>query len=116
MILVSYYWPPAGGSGVQRWWYFANQLAKRGWKIDVITVQDPVGSPSDDSLQVQTHPNINVLPLSIWEPGKRFYHADKPKVKGGLAYHVIRWVRANFFFPDARQFFIKPAIRLIKKD
>ena len=115
MILVSYYWPPAGGSGVQRWWYFANQLAKRGWKIDVITVQDPVGSPSDDSLQVQTHPNIHVLPLSIWEPGKRFYHADKPKAKGGVAYHVIRWVRANFFFPDARQFFIKPAIRLINK-
>ena len=115
MILVSYYWPPAGGSGVQRWWYFTNQLAKRGWKIDVITVQDPIGSPNDDSLQVQTHPNINVLPLSIWEPGKRFYHADKPRAKGGLVYHVIRWVRANFFFPDARQFFIKPAIRLINK-
>ena len=115
IILVSYYWPPAGGSGVQRWWYFANQLAKRGWKIDVITVQEPVGSTFDDSLQGQAHPNIHVFPLSIWEPGKRLYHSAKPRVKGGLAYHVIRWVRANFFFPDARQFFIKPAIRLIKK-
>lgn len=115
IILVSYYWPPAGGSGVQRWWFFANQLVKNGWTIDVITVQDPVGSPVDDSFQGQTHPNIHVFPLSIWEPGKRLYHSAKPNTKGGLAYHIIRWVRANFFFPDARQFFIKPAIRLVKK-
>ena len=115
IILVSYYWPPAGGSGVQRWWFFANQLVKNGWTIDVITVQDPVGSPVDDSFQGQTHPNIHVFPLSIWEPGKRLYHSAKSRAKGRLAYHIIRWVRANFFFPDARQFFIKPAIRLVKK-
>ena len=115
IILVSYYWPPAGGSGVQRWWFFANQLVKNGWTIDVITVQDPVGSPIDDSFQGQTHPNIHVFPLSIWEPGKRLYHTAKPNVKKGLVFHVIRWIRANFFFPDARQFFIKPAIRLVKK-
>ena len=115
IILISYYWPPAGGSGVQRWWFFANQLVKIGWTIDVITVQDPVGSPVDDSFQGQTHPNIRVFPLSIWEPGKRLYHSAKPKTKGGLTYHIVRWVRANFFFPDARQFFIKPAIRLVNK-
>ena len=115
IILVSYYWPPAGGSGVQRWWFFANQLAKRGWTIDVITVQKPVGTPSDSSFQDQRHPNIRIFPLSIWEPGKRLYHTAKPRVKQGLIFHMIRWIRANFFFPDARQFFIKPAIRLVKK-
>ena len=115
IILVSYYWPPAGGSGVQRWWFFANQLAKRGWTIDVITVQNPVGTPLDSSFQDQHHPNIRIFPLSIWEPGKRLYHTAKPNAKTGLAFHLIRWIRANFFFPDARQFFIKPAIRLVKK-
>lgn len=99
---------------MQRWWFFANQLAKRGWTIDVITVQEPVGTPVDDSFQDQTHPNIQVFPLSIWEPGKRLYHSAKQKTKGGLIYHITRWVRANFFFPDARHFFIKPAIRLVK--
>jgi hypothetical protein len=115
IILVSYYWPPAGGSGVQRWWFFANQLAKRGWTIDVITVQSPIGTPLDSSFHDQSHPNIHVFPLSIWEPGKRLYHTAKPGTKEGLIYHIIRWIRANFFFPDARQFFIKPAIRLVKK-
>ncbi len=115
IILVTYYWPPAGGSGVQRWWFFANQLAKRGWTIDVITVQNPVGTPLDSSFQDQRHPNIRIFPLSIWEPGKRFYHTVKPNAKTGLAFHLIRWIRANFFFPDARQFFIKPAMRLVKK-
>ena len=115
IILVSYYWPPAGGSGVQRWWFFANKLAKRGWTIDVITVQKPVGTPLDSSFQGQGHPNIHVFPLSIWEPGKRLYHTAKPRARGGSIYHIIRWIRANFFFPDARQFFIKPAIRFVKK-
>ena len=115
IILVSYYWPPAGGSGVQRWWFFANHLVKRGWTIDVITVQKPVGTPSDSSFQDQRHPNIRIFPLSIWEPGKLLYHTAKPRVKQGLIFHMIRWIRANFFFPDARQFFIKPAIRLVKK-
>ena len=115
IILLSYYWPPAGGSGVQRWWFFTNQLAKRGWTIDVITVKDPVGIPLDSSFQNQCHPNIHVFPLSIWEPGKHLYHTAKPREKEGSIYHIIRWIRANFFFPDARQFFIKPAISLVKK-
>lgn len=115
IILISYYWPPAGGSGVQRWWFFANQLAKRGWTIDVITVKDPVGINLDSSFQDQCHPNIQVFHLSIWEPGKRLYHTANLREKESSIYHIIRWIRANFFFPDARQFFIKPAIRLVKK-
>lgn len=115
IILVSYYWPPAGGSGVQRWWFFTNELAKKGWTIDVITVQHPAGAPIDSSFIDQAHPNINIYPLSIWEPGKRLYSTTKSKTSKGLFSYVVRWIRANFFFPDARQFFIKPAIRLVKK-
>ena len=81
----------------------------------MITVQKPVGTPSDSSFQDQRHPNIRIFPLSIWEPGKRLYHTAKPRVKQGLVFRMIRWIRANFFFPDAHQFFIKPAIRLVKK-
>ena len=39
----------------------------------------------------------------------------KSKTSKGLFPYIARWIRANFFFPDARQFFIKPAIRLVKK-
>ena len=81
----------------------------------MITVKKPVGTPLDSSFQDQRHPNIHIFPLSIWEPGKRLYHSTKPNAKKGLAFHLIRWIRANFFFPDARQFFIKPAIRFVKK-
>ena len=115
IILVSYYWPPAGGSGVQRWWFFTNELVKRGWTIDVITVQRPAGIPIDSSFVDQAHPNINTYPLSIWEPGKYLYSTTKPKTSNRLFSYFVRWIRANFFFPDARQFFIKPAIRLVKK-
>ncbi len=95
IILISYYWPPAGGSGVQRWWFFTNELAKRGWTIDVITVQQPAGTPIDSSFIGQAHPNINVYPLSIWEPGKRLYSTTKSKTSKGLFSYIARWIRAN---------------------
>lgn len=115
IILVNYYWPPAGGSGVQRWWFFTNELAEKGWTIDVITVQHPTGTPIDSSFIDKTHPNIRIFRLSIWEPGKDLYAATTFKTTKGLSSAVIRWIRANFFVPDARRFFIKPAIRLVKK-
>ena len=94
--LISYYWPPAGGSGVQRWWFFTNEFAKKGWTIDVITVQHPAGTPIDSSFIGQAHPNINVYPLSIWEPGKRLYSTTKSKTSKGLFSYLVRWIRANF--------------------
>lgn len=115
IILVSYYWPPAGGSGVQRWWFFANYLAKMGWTIDVITVNNPVGTPIESSGDSSLPQGIQLFPLSIWEPGKKLYQSATPTEKHSLFRTVVRWIRANFFFPDARQFFIKPAIRMVKK-
>ena len=98
---------------MQRWWFFTNELVK-GWTIDVITVQHPSGTPIDSSFIGQVHPNISVYPISIWEPGMRLYSTTKSKTSKMLHSYVVRWIRANFFFPDARQFFIKPAIRLVK--
>ncbi|GIR82192.1 MAG: hypothetical protein CM15mP83_9180 [Flavobacteriaceae bacterium] len=94
----------AGGSGVQRWWFFTNELAKRGWTIDVITVQQPAGTPIDSSFIGQAHPNINVYPLSIWEPGKRLYSTTKSKTSKGCFLICSMDSSQIFFFPDARQF------------
>ena len=49
ILIITYYWPPSGGSGVQRWMYFAKYLKKLGYLPFVITVDEskasyPVGT------------------------------------------------------------------------
>jgi hypothetical protein len=51
ILVISYYWPPSGGSGVQRWLYFCHYLKAAGFEVDVLTI-DPESAayPSiDDS-------------------------------------------------------------------
>lgn len=52
VLIVSYYWPPSGGSGVQRWMYFAKYLKELGWEPIVITVKQQQASYAarDESL------------------------------------------------------------------
>ena len=40
ILIITYYWPPSGGSGVQRWLKFVKYLPKLGYKPIVLTV-DP---------------------------------------------------------------------------
>ena len=41
ILIISYYWPPAGGSGVQRWLNFSRYLAELGWDITIIAPESP---------------------------------------------------------------------------
>ena len=40
LLVISYYWPPAGGPGVQRWLKTALALQDQGHDVEVLTV-DP---------------------------------------------------------------------------
>ena len=44
VIILTYYWPPSGGSGVQRWMYFSKYLKELGWNPFVITVDQKKAS------------------------------------------------------------------------
>ena len=41
VLIISYYWPPAGGSGVQRWLKFSKYLLDYGWKPIIVTPENP---------------------------------------------------------------------------
>lgn len=115
ILLVAYYWPPTGGSGVQRWLYLAQYLANMGHTIDVLTVSSAAATPYDEELLSQVPESIRVHRMHIWEPGRGMYRYahEQSKDKQGLAYRVIRWIRANVFFPDARCFWIAKGRRWI---
>jgi glycosyltransferase involved in cell wall biosynthesis len=122
VLIVTYYWPPLGGSGVQRWLKFVKYLDQAGWETFVLTPENPSFSVSDPSLASDIPPNTEVLRLPIWEPYDAFFKLSglfgkkKPGTTDMIAagkksffQRVSGWVRGNVFIPDPRMFWVKPA-------
>src|SRR5688572_31825603 len=82
VLIVTYYWPPSGGSGVQRWLKFAKYLDKAGWEVTVLTPENTAFTIKDPSLINDVPPNVDVLRLPIWEPYDLFFRLSKWFGKG----------------------------------
>ena len=122
-LIITYYWPPAGGSGVQRWLKFVKYFRDFGIEPIVYTVENPNYPILDESLQNDVPENIEVLKLPIWEPNNvlSFFGKKKTESAGFLNPNpsflgkMLQNVRANYFIPDARMFWIKPSVNYLKK-
>lgn len=127
-LIITYYWPPSGGAGVQRWLKLSKYLPEFGWQPVVYTPENPEAPVEDHSLLKDVHPSVEVIKTPIWEPYglyKKFVgmksgekinagflnENEKPEKKEGVSV----WVRGNFFIPDARKFWIRPSVRFLKK-
>ena len=128
VLIISYYWPPSGGAGVQRWLKFSKYLRDFGWEPVIYTPENPESPDVDKSLLKDIPPGIEVIKKQIWEPYdayKRFIGQKKDeKIQAGflsekkrnpLFENISVWIRGNFFIPDARRFWIKPSIRFLIK-
>jgi glycosyltransferase involved in cell wall biosynthesis len=127
-LIITYYWPPSGGAGVQRWLKFAKYLREFGWEPIIYTPENPEIPVRDDSLLTDIPENLEIIRTSILEPYsfyKRLIGMDKgekinsgfisEKKKPGLAESVSVWIRGNLFIPDARMFWIRPSVRFLLK-
>ncbi|HXC04343.1 MAG TPA: glycosyltransferase [Bacteroidia bacterium] len=126
VLIITYYWPPGGGAGVQRWLKFAKYLRAYGWEPVIYTPENGEMPVLDLSLEKDIPANLEVLRRPIWEPYnsyKRFVGQKKEeKINTGFltehqkpkrAEKIAVWIRGNFFIPDARKFWIKPSVRFL---
>ncbi|MEX1187685.1 MAG: glycosyltransferase [Bacteroidia bacterium] len=126
LLIITYYWPPSGGAGVQRWLKFVKYLRQFGWEPIVYTAENPEYPIIDESFIKDIPEGIHVLKQPIWEPYqlyKRFIGQKKEErvVSGflqesgnkGFAQRLSLWLRGNVFIPDARKFWIKPSINYL---
>ena len=68
VLVITYYWPPSGGSGVQRWVKFAKYLLGEGWQCVVCTPENPDLIAEDSTLGAEIPPEVEVLRRPIAEP------------------------------------------------
>ncbi|MDG1573034.1 glycosyltransferase family 4 protein [Robiginitalea sp. M366] len=122
VLIITYYWPPAGGPGVQRWLYFVRYLAGMGIQPVLFLPEHPHYPLQDPELEALVPEGISVYRSSFWEPyrlaallGRKTTHRVSAgmidKKDPGWAERLMRWIRGNFFIPDARRFWIRPALQ-----
>lgn len=126
ILIITYYWPPAGGPGVQRWLKFAKYLPDFGWKPIIYTPENPSYPLLDESLLKDIPDNIEIVKTKIWEPYQLAEKLNKSnkKFKAGQfdvgqnqswKSKLSIWVRGNFFIPDARVFWVKPSVNFLEQ-
>lgn len=120
VLIVTYYWPPSGGSGVQRWLKFVKYLPEFGWTPYVLTPENPAFDLRDESLLKDVPPEAEVLKLPIWELYKFLGRKKEgeinifPSSGKSLTQKIVTFIRGNFFVPDPRVFWVKPAARFLE--
>ena len=77
VLIITYYWPPSGGSGVQRWLKFAKYLPEACWEPVIFTPENPDFDLQDETLLKEISPNMEVIRFPIWEPHQLFAKVRK---------------------------------------
>ncbi|HRI79786.1 MAG TPA: glycosyltransferase family 4 protein [Cyclobacteriaceae bacterium] len=126
VLIITYYWPPSGGSGVQRWLKFVKYLPQFGWEPIVFTPENPSFEVRDDSLLNDVPAVAEIIHFPIWEPYKLFNFIasvfGKKKInqvdvvstgKKSFFQKITGWIRGNLFIPDARIFWVKPSVTIL---
>lgn len=128
VLIITYYWPPSGGAGVQRWLKFSKYLREYGWEPVIYTPENPEAPAIDNSLENDIPAGISILKQPIFEPYSAYKRlvGMKPdekvnagflqeKEKPGMTEGFAVWLRGNFFIPDARRFWIRPSVKFLTK-
>jgi glycosyltransferase involved in cell wall biosynthesis len=128
VLILTYYWPPSGGAGVQRWLKFVKYLREFGWEPIVYTAENGEYPVLDESLFKDIPQGITILKQPIWEPYQLYkkvigqkkdervvsgFLKEKGKISWG--HKLSLWLRGNVFIPDARRFWIRPSTNYLSR-
>ena len=137
VLVVTYYWPPSGGSGVQRWVKFAKYLPQEGWQPVIYTPENPEYTAIDHTLEAEVPHTVEIIRRPITEPYNLYRRlmgkgasTDMKTLTAGAAGGAVTeissgkksfkqrlslWIRGNLFVPDPRVGWVKPSVRFLKK-
>lgn len=126
VLIVAYYWPPAGGPGVQRWLKFVKYLPEYDIDPVVFVPENPSYPIIDHSLEQEIPIDIKVIKYPIKEPyglARMLSRKQTKTISSGIIQKkgnqswlqkAMLYVRGNFFVPDARVGWVKPSVHFLK--
>ncbi|HEX8575726.1 MAG TPA: glycosyltransferase family 4 protein [Flavobacterium sp.] len=126
VLIITYYWPPAGGPGVQRWLKFVKYLPDFDIQPVVYVPENPTYPIIDKDLVSEVSAQAIIIRKKIWEPYQlaSFFSKNKTKKissgiipnkkKQSILERFLLWVRGNIFIPDARFLWVKPSVSYLK--
>jgi galactitol-specific phosphotransferase system IIB component len=126
LLIITYYWPPAGGPGVQRWLKFVKYLPDFDVQPIVYVPENPTYPIVDSQLESEVSDKAIILKTPIFEPYQLASFLSKNKTnkissgiipnqkKQSLLEKLMLWVRGNLFIPDARVFWVKPSVAYLE--
>jgi len=127
LLIITYYWPPAGGPGVQRWLKFVKYLPDFNIQPIVYIPENPTYPIVDEGLISEVSDKAIILKNRIFEPYQLAGFLSKKEAKKissgiipaakkqSLIEKTMLWVRGNLFIPDARKFWVNPSVTYLKK-
>jgi len=121
VLVISYYWPPSGGSGVQRWVKMCKYLPSFGWTPVVYTPDNPAVTSTDESLLSDISADLEVLRRPIIEPGQFARKTTAAQVtpinseRRSLKQRIAMWIRGNLFIPDPRVVWVRGSVSYLRK-
>lgn len=127
LLIITYYWPPAGGPGVQRWLKFVKYLPDFNIQPIVYIPENPTYPIIDNGLESEVSEKVIILKNKITEPygfASVFSKNKTKKISSGIIPNqkkqsflekTLLWVRGNLFIPDARFLWVKPSVKYLKK-
>ncbi|MGL2967078.1 glycosyltransferase family 4 protein [Flavobacterium sp. XGLA_31] len=127
LLIITYYWPPAGGPGVQRWLKFVKYLPDFNIQPIVYIPENPTYPIVDTGLVSEVSDQAIILKNKIVEPygfASFFSKKKTKKISSGIIPNqkkqsflekTLLWIRGNIFIPDARFLWVKPSVKYLKK-
>ncbi len=127
LLIITYYFPPAGGPGVQRWLKFVKYLPEFGIQPIVYVPENPTYPIIDEGLVSEISPKAIIIKNKIMEPyqlASIFSKNKTKKISSGIFPQkkkqtfldkTFLWVRGNLFIPDARVLWVKPSVSFLEK-
>ena len=124
-LIITYYWPPAGGPGVQRWLKFVKYLPEYNIEPILFIPENPNYPIIDESLDSEVSKDVTIIKHPINEPYKWagfFSNKSSKTISKGIISEekeqsfiekAMLYVRGNFFIPDARVGWVKPSVSFL---
>ncbi len=128
VLIITFYWPPMGGGGVQRWLKMVKYMREYDWEPVIFTAKDASNPIHDESLFSDLPPQLETIRQEVFEPydlynrflgrkkgDKVFQGFVDEKGQKGFLKNIAVWLRGNVFIPDARMFWIKPSVKSLNQ-